>query len=173
MKNSVGVLTIECVLLGIHKIMYRVMKYLCLFLLPVLICCTTKKLQRSPASQWADNLLQAQTDSLFYIYGLDSVNNWYLIYAKKRDTLYEIISPKEPCAEAPIQINKTYSLTVASVWRNAQIVHGSIPDGFVIFSNGVAVDDSTIIRPDGELITDLHMAMNIKGLCLVKRLRAF
>ena len=103
----------------------------------------------------------------YKVYKIDSINNWYLIYARKGDSLYKIVSEKrvyENCNK--IQINKAYNFILHSRIYPDQLggitINTIRHDLVTCFS----YDDSTIICLERDSINDLHYASNLKGLCV-------
>lgn len=92
---------------------------------------------------------------VYEIYRIDSVSNFYLIYAKMDTMRYEIVSEKVPSQTCePIVIGKSYPLILHSKWE--QFTNSQQP-----------LEDSLIIQPNQEEgFYDLYHASNLKGLCL-------
>jgi len=105
--------------------------------------------------------------SLYNIYKIDSVNNYYLIYAKKAGKLFKIISKKTEDKRKEIAVGKGYKLKLYSILAvNGQPV---IPQNQMYELSGWKIDDATTIRFEGDSIRDLFYASNLRGLVLIPR----
>lgn len=107
-------------------------------------------------------------DSVNYkVYKIDSINNYYLIYAKKGHTLFKIISKKESSKKCNrIKVNKVYKFQLHSILTvNGRSV---IPANQIMELSGWRIDQSTTIDFEGDSIRDLYNADNIKGICFIK-----
>ena len=102
-------------------------------------------------------------DTLYHVYKIDSINNFYLIYAYKRGAKYKIVSQKRHCEiNDKILKNGYYDFDLFS------IIYGSedlpLHPGSV---GSIKVDSLTIISLE-DSIYDLFSAKNVKGLCFIK-----
>ena len=106
-------------------------------------------------------------DSLNYtVYKIDSINNYYIIYAKNGDRLFKIISPKSIKKHDMIMIGKAYKFNLHSLLSVNG--HSIIPENQKNEMSGWRVDDSTTINFEGDSIRDLFYASNVKGLSFEK-----
>lgn len=115
--------------------------------------------------------LKIQQEALYKVYKIDSIKNFYLIYAKRKDTLYKIVSQKaisENCIS--IRVNQKYPFILHS--RLAERARGKIKilPGLV---NCFSYAYDTVICFEGDSINDLHSAENVKGLCFLRDYRRF
>ncbi|GAA0894526.1 hypothetical protein GCM10009122_42070 [Fulvivirga kasyanovii] len=99
---------------------------------------------------------------------LDSLNDVYLIYAKKAGTLFKIASKKtskERCSR--IEVGEKYPFNLESLFpRNFQGKYDLSPKNLPHVS-GVDFYGTTItLEPDS--INDLFLARNVRGLCFMK-----
>jgi hypothetical protein len=98
------------------------------------------------------------TDSVFKVFKIDSINNYYLVYAKKNDSIFKIVSTKNGknnCLR--IKKNKKYQLSLQLIWKNSANTS---------LVTGTYFDDSTVIRIDWEKeIYALYSCDNLHGLC--------
>ena len=88
----------------------------------------------------------------------------YLIYAKKKDSVFKILSLKEDSYDcAKIQIGKSYDFKLKSLLRIKELLGRK-----VINSNHVTGIDfyGTNIAIEKDSINDLHGSDDIKGLCV-------
>jgi len=105
---------------------------------------------------------------LYKVYKIDSVNSYYLIYAKKNDSLYKIVSKKDSvnCSNK-IRLNNNYSFMLHSLLAKSRIGNVSI-DPKNMNVNCFAFDKETFICLEGDSIKDIYHADNVKGLCFIK-----
>jgi hypothetical protein len=138
------------------------MKILLFLIITIIIACAQAKLINSSVKS------PNKTDSNSYrVYKIDSINSYYLIYAKKSDTLYKIVSKKEKCENCNmIYVNGVYLFKLhSSLYLNGKPI---IPPASRLEISGLAYDKFTEIKFEGDSIRDLYYADNIKGLCFIK-----
>jgi len=108
----------------------------------------------------------------YKVYKIDSIDNYYLIYAKKSKTLYKIVSHKLSVVNGNrIKLNTIYAFKL----------HSSLHDPRNRFNLNMSQEevtcfgypDSTVICLEGDSIKDLYYADNIKGLCFIKANKSF
>lgn len=120
----------------------------------------------SVANKKAGNRHAQQKTENYLVYKIDSVNSYYLIYARKNDSLFKIVSKKLKTANCKsISIGKNYDFTLRS---NSYYRALSGKKILVLTTRSVDCfyyDDSTRICLEGDSITDLYKAINAKGLC--------
>jgi len=144
------------------------MKTYMAFLIVVFIACAQAK------SISTKSTYQQSSDStnlnLYNVYKIDSINNFYLIYAKRGDSIYKIVSKKErnQYCDTIIKTNRKYEFKLHSQSYNPKT--GKLDE---LLENSLLVscfyyDDSTKICLERDSINDLHYAENIKGLCFIK-----
>lgn len=108
--------------------------------------------------------------SSYKVYKIDSINNYYLIYASRKDSLYKIVSKKETVQNCNrIMKNDEYEFKLHSVLTNRRIGGKEILPQNSLLVNCFFYDDSTSICLEGDSIRDLHYADNIKSLCFKER----
>jgi len=115
--------------------------------------------------------IQSSSDSnLYKIYKIDSLNNYYLIYAKRKDTLYKIVSKKETALNSiKISYGGEYGLILSSIWNKSIMIGGvNVSPSMTPNVTCLSFDDSTKICIERDSINDLHHAENLRGLFLVK-----
>lgn len=141
----------------------------CIFLLTILviIACTSSKLVQSAGL----NIDTKHSPDLvaYKVYKIDSINTYYLIYAKKGDSLYKIVSKKKPnknCEEIKIKIS--YAFKLRSSLTDFHIGNVLISAKQLTNVNCYTYDDSTKICLERDSINDLYHADNIQGLCYIK-----
>lgn len=113
-------------------------------------------------------------DSIFSIYKIDSINSYYLIYAKMNDTLYKIVSRKiENSYCDKIELNKDYFLSLNSIWRKEMLIDGiNVSPSVTPHVNCLHFNDSTAICLERDSINDLYEAKNLLGLCIKNNLNS-
>jgi hypothetical protein len=101
---------------------------------------------------------------------IDSINSYYLIYSKKNDSIFKIVSHKplikvKKCNR--IKMGSDYPFLLHSILDN-------LPAGFKNLSpkrnpqiNCVGFDESTSICVEEGMVRDLFSADNLQGLCFV------
>lgn len=112
--------------------------------------------------------LTFQNSKKYRVYKIDSINDFYVIYAKKEKTIYKIISKKDNLiSKNKIRINKYYKFNL----RSMLIVNGKsiIPANQINEISGWRVDKNTTINFEGDSIRDLYIGNNIKGLYFFKK----
>lgn len=105
----------------------------------------------------------------YFVSKIDSINNYYLIYAERNDTIFKIVSKKsknfKECNKVEQQ-NK-YKFSLVSYRENAFKINGvsTIP----LNVQGFGVDEDTFIMLEGEKgIFDIYFPTNVEGLCIKK-----
>ncbi|NCQ12284.1 MAG: hypothetical protein GW809_09135 [Bacteroidetes bacterium] len=122
-----------------------------------------------PFSTYEENI--ANTNNHYEIYKIDSLNIYYIIYAKRNHNKFKILSKKDstdiPCDKV-IRVGAAYDLELKSILQ--QEIH--IDDKIISSGNNLLVNcfifehNTRICREED--INDLHYALNIKGLCLIE-----
>ncbi|TKC60165.1 hypothetical protein FBD94_14725 [Pedobacter hiemivivus] len=143
------------------------MKYILLLITLVFIACVSSKLTQS-ANINADEKLSNGLYN-YKVYKIDSINTYYLIYAKKGDSLYKIVSKKtlnKNCEK--IQRNISYAFKLRSGLTDFHIGGVLVSSKQLPHVNCYTYDDSTKICLERDSINDLYHADNIQGLCYIK-----
>jgi hypothetical protein len=107
-----------------------------------------------------------KSDDLYNVFKLDSINNYYLIYAKKHDTVYKIICQKQIVSHCnKLKLGTFYKFDLYSIRENAPVISGiKMNEVNYLDIKCYQFDENTsICKEDG--IYDLYFARNIKGLC--------
>jgi hypothetical protein len=112
----------------------------------------------------------AQNTTPYKVYKIDSINNFYLIYARRSDSLYKIVSKKEGVENCNrIRENGMYDFKLHAHSENRTIGGAKILPQNSLLVNCFSYDDSTKICLERDSINDLHYAENIRGLCFIKK----
>jgi hypothetical protein len=104
-------------------------------------------------------------DSRYKVTRVDSINNWYLIYAVKGDTTYKIVSRKEGKQECnKISVGDYYRFILHSRRKSAPTIGGvrMVPQNYLDISCYSYDEDTRICLEEG--VYDLYGAENIKGM---------
>ena len=135
------------------------MKFLFLILV-VSVSCGLSKLDTSSQRR-------KQTD-FYTVYKIDSINSYYLIYARKGDSLFKIVSKKQVVEDcSSIKEKGEYEFKLHSSLINRQIGGESILPQNSLLVYCFSYDDSTKICLERDSINDLSYADNVKGLCVL------
>lgn len=122
------------------------------FLLTLTSCCLVERLHVYDNKQ-----INIQSDKEYEIYKIDSIGNYYLIYALKGDSLFKIVSVKETASNCTrIQLGHSYKIKFFP----------SANEENLIDLGGIIINDSTIIDIERDSILELSFAKNINGLCI-------
>jgi hypothetical protein len=112
----------------------------------------------------------------YKIVKIDSINNVYLIYARKEGSLFKIPSLKDGSDASDkvrendcekINVGKRYKFKLNSMMTGKLIGNIEIPYEMTKHAGGVNYY-GTIIEVERDSINDIYYADNIKGLCFVK-----
>ena len=111
--------------------------------------------------------IQISTDSLFKVYKLDSISNYYIIYAVKQGGKHKIISKMEFGQEGiPIKKDSFYGFNTHSLLYNFEgkdvAMGGLVGCVYVDSVSKVCIEDS---------IKDLEIANNVKGLIYLNNVK--
>jgi len=82
---------------------------------------------------------------------IDSVGNYYVIYAKDTSEKYKIVSKKHDTICQDITVGQSYRITLSSYIRSANIIPVTFPDGACIIPYGWG--------------KTLYFPLEIRGLC--------
>ena len=109
------------------------------------------------------------TDSLFNVFKIDSINAYYLIYAKKDKSIYKIVSKKETILGSnKIEPRNRYYFKLYSIISNRKVANTSILPQNSLLVNCYSFDDTTQICLENGLLRELYYAENLKGLFLIE-----
>lgn len=115
---------------------------------------------------------QIQDSNLYFIYKIDSINSYYIIYAKHSNNNYKIVSFKGGAYDCKnIIVNNSYKLKLHSMF----ILNGTsiIQASSMYELSGWKFDDSTTIDFESGTKWGLFFSDNIKGLCYIKDKQLF
>ncbi len=106
----------------------------------------------------------------YMIKSIDSINNWYIVYASRKDSMYKIVTAKTSeglkCTQKII-INNYYNLKLYSRKENAPVINGvKVAPTNSLDIQCYAFDEATNICVEPKKnIYDWYMTSNIRGLC--------
>lgn len=130
-------------------------------------CCHSKMIgttQKNEVSPGTKNPIS------YNVYKVDSINNFYLIYARKGASLYKIVSKKENVIDCNrIKEGGIYDFKLHTRSEDRTIDGIKVLPQNSLLVNCFSYDDSTKICLERDSINDLHYAENIKGLCFIKK----
>lgn len=113
----------------------------------------------------------ANDNSRYEVSRIDSINNYYLIYLKRNDTLFKIVSKKEILSNClKIEPKHCYQLELISIWNQPIIINGTnVSPSLTPHVECIGLDDKTNVCLERNAgINDIYYAKNITGLCIVK-----
>jgi hypothetical protein len=109
------------------------------------------------------------TDSLFNVFKIDSINAYYLIYAKKDKSIYKIVSKKETIiGSIKIEPRNRYYFKLYSIISNRKVASTSILPQNSLLVNCYSFDDTTQICLENGQLRELYLVENLKGLFLIE-----
>lgn len=111
-----------------------------------------------------------KTIEKFYVYQIDTLNNYYLVYAKKGDEIFKIVSKNEKSNNCNmIKVNNSYNFDLYAQSSIKPIINGEeVAIVTIIDVMCYNFENDTKICTDRKNgIYDLYYARNIRGLCLI------
>ena len=137
-------------------------KLFLIFVLIFTLACTTYK----PAQ--SEPLITIER-KLYRVERIDSVNNYYLIFAESEDMKYEIISRKagkQVCKQ--ISVDNEYHFELSKDLLYTTYTGDKFqPVNYLDLENCIQVDDSTKICREGYM-SGLYYVSNVRGLCFIE-----
>ncbi len=112
----------------------------------------------------------AKSDSIFTVRKIDSINNYYLIYAKRDNRWFKIVSKKESTMRNNrIKINTDYKFSLHSIWNEKIMIGGiNVSPSQTPHVTCLGFDEKTTICIERDSINDLFSSKNLKGLNYIK-----
>lgn len=133
-------------------------------ILAILCSCASSRIQKNVS----------KSDSLYLVKKIDSINNWYTIYATKNDSSFKIVVKKQAHqnlqCKRMIRVGQSYSLVLHSRKNEVpEINRIKIKPVNSIDIQCYTYDEATRICIEPEKgIYDLFHTPDIKGLCYLK-----
>lgn|GEM_PF-1344359 len=129
----------------------------------ILLGCSYSNLTHSGVTR---SLVKKNITTSYKVYKIDSINSFYLIYAKRNDSLYKIVSKKATIISCnKIEKDGEYDFNLHSRLSDRRIGNKEILPQNSLLVNCFSYDDSTTICLERDSINDLFYADNVKGLC--------
>lgn len=142
--------------------MNKIIFFICL----ISVNCTSYKNIQSNANNSHVDI----DSSLYRVYKIDSNNTYYLIYVKRKDSLFKIVSQKNENIKNStlIKIGGQYDLKLNSIWTKGILIGGvNVSPSVTPNVTCLSFDDSTRICIERDSINDLHKAENLRGLYFI------
>ncbi|WP_177733519.1 hypothetical protein [Flavobacterium inviolabile] len=130
-----------------------------IFILGLVFCKSNNTSLNNLNGEW---VIHKSNQNIYEISKLDSIENVYLVYAKKNDSIFKIMSSKDHISNCtPIKKGDLLELKLKSTFRENFNQRRDIAG---VNFNG------TIIRFEKAegIVRDLFVTDNIKGLCYIK-----
>lgn len=137
-------------------------KFIYLFISLLLISCNSQQ-------KVLENKSQKKMEE-YYVYQIDTIDDYYLLYAKKGDEIFKIVSKKEKSKKCNlIKLDNRYFFDLYAQSSIKLVIDGKeiAPPVTIVdvmcynFENGTKICTD---RKNG--IHDLYYARNLKGLCV-------
>ncbi len=106
----------------------------------------------------------------YEVYKIDTVNDYYFIYAKKMDTIYKIVSKQKEKQDCnTILLGGKYDFILESIWRKEIVIDGvNVSPSGTPQVNCLSLDEKTKVCLERDSINDIYQSKNLKGLCFFK-----
>jgi hypothetical protein len=102
-------------------------------------------------------------DKLYTVKKLDSVNQFYLVYLERNDSVFKVLSKKEEVINCqPFQIGENYEFKLIS-WFKPEEIH------LKLRMSGVKIENAYITIERDSVVGDLFTTENLKGLCYIDK----
>ena len=108
-----------------------------------------------------------KNDSIFTVYKIDSINDYYLIYAKRQKQWFKIVSKKEKpiIYQKRIMVNKDYKFSLHSIWNEKIMINGvNVSPSQTPHVTCLGFDTQTTICLERYSIKDLFSSKNLRGI---------
>jgi len=104
--------------------------------------------------------------SYYSVSRLDSIGNYYLIYAMRNDSVFQIASEKKRVANCdPIRVNSKYLFKLKSRIFTGEVNGKGITNATHDLVKCVGLDHDTEVCFDDNCVQDLFYTKNMEGLC--------
>jgi hypothetical protein len=134
------------------------MKYISIIIFTLLILsCSLSKSSTLGAPSYTQF---EDTNAVYKIYKIDSINSWYVIYARNGEYRYKIISQKCPPSQGVrIRKNKSYNLRLISTRH-----YPNAPTNYLDISCFMLDEQTSMCLEPRKEIYDVHYTKDLKGL---------
>ncbi|WP_333696038.1 hypothetical protein [Flavobacterium sp.] len=112
-------------------------------------------------------VVDTSKDSIFTVRKIDSINDYYIVYLKKADDWFKVVSKKDSSGDSrnKIEIEKSYFFNLYSLWNEKLIINGiDVSLSKTPNVQCIGFDEKTSICLERDSINDLFIAKNLKGL---------
>ena len=143
------------------KIKLILTSIICVIYYALLVAC-------EPSSRVAANNVEKGTfraaNERYVVYRIDSLNNVYIVYAKKDSVLYKIVSLKDTIKCKQVVVGGEYSFVLMSripkTFNGKDVSPNQVPHvtGIMYYGNW--------IKFERDSINDIFSSINLKGLCI-------
>jgi hypothetical protein len=141
-------------------------KYVILLLITIFSC----KTNQGNKNKNFDSL-KTINEIEYKVYKIDSIDNYYLVYAKKEESIYKIVSKKMNIYDCNrIKINSNYPFKLIPFKMDTHRVGDTLKINLPRYEHSLLCynfDGVTQICVE-RYMSDLYFAENVKGLCLIK-----
>lgn len=106
-------------------------------------------------------------DSVFTVHKIDSINDYYVVYLKKSDNWFKVVSKKDSGKHSrnKIEIKKSYFFNLHSLWNEKLIINGiDVSLSKTPNVQCIGFDEKTSICIERDSINDLFTTKNLEGL---------
>lgn len=135
----------------------------------VLLACNLSKKNTTSAGMQSSSINKLL--GAYQVFKIDSLDNFYLIYATKNDSSYKILSEKTLLTNCnKIFVTGNYDFVLQNA-KDITITNESQTLKFYLFNVDCLIyNDSTkiCIERSGNFVPALFRATNVKGLCFIK-----
>lgn len=109
-------------------------------------------------------------EDFYIVTRIDSVGNFFLIYAIRNDSIFEIASKKTKVVDCDqLKVDKKYFFKLRSRIFTGEIDGGKIADVTNDLVKCIGLDRETTVCFDDNCVQDLFYTENIEGLCYRSR----
>lgn len=108
-------------------------------------------------------------ESGYEVCRIDSIKNWYIIYAERNDSVFKIVSIKKAgCLCKMISIGEKYNLSLQKRFENVLSSNGLklIPMNYLSVQNTSYNEDTDVFVEHEDGVFELYTCVNLSGLCL-------
>lgn len=108
-------------------------------------------------------------ESGYEVCRIDSIKNWYIIYAERNDSVFKIVSMKKAESQCNmIFIGERYNLSLQKRIENVLSSNGLklIPMNYLSIQNTSYNEDTDVFIEHEDGVFELYTCVNLSGLCL-------
>lgn len=108
-------------------------------------------------------------ESSYEVCKIDSIKNWYIIYAERNDSVFKIVSIKNAVSQCKmISIGEKYNLLLQKRIENVLSSNGLklMPMNYLGVQNTSYNEDTDVFIEHEDGVFGLYTCVNLSGLCL-------